>query len=230
MNLHHNQRDQQSSLSGKQGPGELRFGRSLIIGLTGGIATGKSTVAGMLTELGARVISADAMVHEMLRPGTPVYKSVVEEFGREILDENRAIDRRKLAQIVFNDPDRRVRLEQILHPEVLSSIGDYVRAFRERESGVLVLEIPLLIETSSQGLVDKVLVVTAEQQTQIERLKYRYSINESQALLRIKAQMPLSDKVKLADWVISTEGSIESTREQVESVWRQAQKLLAQRK
>ena len=199
-----------------------------MVGLTGGAATGKTTVARMFKALGAKVLSADEIVHKMLRPGADMWQAVVREFGEGILAEGGKLDRRKLAETVFHDPRKRLRLEAITHPPVLDHLSAEAERFRDTGEGVLILEIPLLVETSSLGLVDKVLVVTAEQETQIRRLQKRYSIGREEAMLRIKSQLPMSEKLRHADWVVSTEGELCSTRKQVERVWSTIQKSLTQ--
>ncbi|MCL6518559.1 MAG: dephospho-CoA kinase [Armatimonadetes bacterium] len=202
----------------------------LIVGLTGGAASGKSTVAKMLADLGARVISADDMVHGLLDNDPEVQKEIIQAFGKDILNEQGRIDRRKLGKIVFKDAEKRARLEKIIHPRVLAQIESEINNFRKQCEGVLVVEIPLLIETSSVRMVDKVLVISAEQETQIERLQKRYGISRREALQRITAQLPMAEKIKHADWVISTEDTFEKTKEQVNSVWHAMQELLAQQK
>lgn len=182
----------------------------------------------MLQRLGACVISADEIVHELLQPGTEVYREVVGEFGNEILADDGTVDRARLADIVFRDARKRRRLEEIVHPPVLTRIAEQIERFRTTGHGILVVEIPLLIETSSVGMVDKVLVVTAEQETQIGRLVKRYGVTHEEALLRIRSQLPMSEKVKYADWVVSTEGTISHTEEQVQRVWDLLQKAVAQ--
>ncbi|HUV03550.1 MAG TPA: dephospho-CoA kinase [Armatimonadota bacterium] len=201
-----------------------------MIGLTGGVATGKTTVAGMFKALGAKVLSADEIVHEMLQPGSNVWSAIVDEFGDGILGEDGRIDRRKLAETVFSDTEKRLRLEAITHPPVLEFLAAEAERFRNTGQGVLMLEIPLLVETASLGLVDKVLVVSAEQDTQIRRLQKRYSLTREEAKLRIRSQLPMSEKIKHADWVVSTEGALRSTREQVERVWSTIQESVAQGK
>jgi dephospho-CoA kinase len=202
---------------------------NIVIGITGGIATGKTTVAGMLGAFGAKVVSADEIVYELMRPHTDVWRSIVDEFGEEILSSDGTIDRKRLARVVFRDAERRSRLESITHPRVFARLAEIAKSFREHDNGVLIIEIPLLVETSSEWLVDKVIAVTAEQDAQICRLKYRYGIDDREALCRIRSQMPLSEKVKFADWIVSTDGSVQSTSEQVASVWGNIQKQLAPR-
>ena len=202
--------------------------KALVLGLTGGIATGKTTVAGMLRDLGATLISADEIAHRMLEPGTPAWYAVVREFGDEILKDDRTIDRAKLGDLVFRNAEARARLEEIVHPPVLSYLSREAEGFRCGGAGVLVIEIPLLVETSSFSLVDKVLVVGAEQETQIRRLEKRSRISREEAIRRISSQRPLTEKVRHADWVVTTDGTLRSTKQQVSEVWHDIQKLLAQ--
>lgn len=211
----------------KERTGSFFARNSLVVGLTGGVATGKSTVASMLAELGAKVVNADDMVHDLLKPDTNTWSAVVDEFGKGIVRPDRTIDRAALGDIVFHDEERRRRLEEIVHPPVLKALEEAAQEFRRSGNGVLVLEIPLLVETSSLHVVDKVLVVTAEQETQINRLKKRYCISNEEAASRIAAQLPMRDKLRHADWVISTEGTMCDTKKQVEVVWYHIQKLLA---
>lgn len=204
--------------------------KALVLGLTGGIATGKSTVASILADLGAQVIDADAVVHALMRHGTDVWQEVVREFGEDILQPNGEIDRKRLGKTVFGDPEKRKRLEAIIHPHVLRYLWEEAQRFRDSGTGVLVLEIPLLVEVAAFDTIDKVLVVTAEQGTQIRRLVKRNGISRREAVLRISSQMPVSEKVKHGDWVVSTDGALRSTKEQVYKVWTDIQKLLAQPK
>lgn len=202
--------------------------KALVLGLTGGIATGKTTVAGMLSDLGATLISADEIAHSMLEPGTPAWYAVVREFGDEILKDDRTIDRAKLGDLVFRDAEARARLEGMVHPPVLDYLSQEAARFRSGGAGVLVIEIPLLVETSSFSLVDKVLVVAAEQETQIRRLEKRSRVSREEAIRKISSQRPLTEKVRHADWVVTTDGTLRSTKQQVSKVWDDIQKLLAQ--
>lgn len=209
--------------------GSFSCPRSLVIGVTGGIATGKSTVARMLEDLGARRISADEIVHDLLKPGTEVQRRVVEEFGPGILATNGEIDRRALGEVVFSDAERRRRLEAIVHPRVMAEIAGQIAEFRRGRTGVLVVEIPLLVEVGAADMVDKVLVVSAEQETQIDRLQKRYNMSQHEAELRVRSQLPIEEKAKHADWVISNEGTLRTTKRRVIRLWSEVQKSLALR-
>lgn len=204
--------------------------RSLVIGLTGGVADGKTTVGHMLKSFGAVYISADAIVHELLQRGTDVWRSIVSRFGDGVLRPDGEIDRRRLGAIVFTDSEMMAELEGIIHPRVFARLTEIARDFKCNRKGILVLEIPLLVEKSYYAEIDKVLVVASEQETQICRLQERYGIDRKAAVERIASQLPTSEKVKHADWVISTNTTLEETREQAERVYASAQKLLAQGK
>jgi dephospho-CoA kinase len=209
--------------------GSLCENGSLVVGLTGGIATGKSTVAGMLADLGAEVISADDLVHRLLAEDASVRSDIVRKFGGSVLDKRGSIDRQALGRIVFENPEQRAVLEAIIHPLVLQTLKREVDAFRRKTCGVLVLEIPLLIEVGAFDLIDKVLVVTAEQETQICRLEKREAMSRDAALARIASQMPLSEKVRYGDWVVDTTGEYCATKEQIYKVWKDLEELLAHR-
>jgi len=203
---------------------------ALVVGITGGVATGKSTVAAMLKELGAEVLSADEIVHELLARDEDIRKSIISEYGEDILDDKGNINRRRLADVVFRSEEKRRKLEQIIHPRVIATIERKVEEFRQGGSGILAVEIPLLVETSTFYLVDKILLVTAEQHTQLERLQNRYGLSRAEAMLRVRAQLPLEVKRKYADLIINNDGSIQATREQVEQVWRVLQRWVAGKK
>jgi dephospho-CoA kinase len=211
-------------------PGSFSKTGSVVVGVTGGIATGKSTVCAMFKELGAQVISADEIAHHLMEPYTDVWKNIKNSYGDGILNADETINRRKLSAIVYADPKKLRHLEEITHPQVLKQLAEKSKEFHTEKDGILILEIPLLIETSSQYMVDKVIVVASEQKTQIERLINRYGINSEEALLRIKSQIPMEEKKKVADWVINTEESIISTKEHIYRIWRLLQNMLAHTK
>lgn len=200
---------------------------ALVIGLTGGYGSGKSTVSKMFESFGAKTVSADGLVHEAFEKGSIVWERVAEEFGKDILKKGGEIDREKLGKIVFSDEEKRKLLESIVHPEVIKKLKYEAEVFRRAGKGVLLLEIPLLFEASLENIVDKIIVVRAEQETQITRLQKRYGISREEAFLRIKSQIPLEYKMKHADWIVSSECSIESTRVEASTIWLAIQKLLA---
>ena len=184
-----------------------------IIGLTGGIASGKSLVSRTLKGLGMTVVDADDISHEILAHDTSIRQEVVRTFGKEVLNEEGEIDRGKLGRIVFfQDPEARKALEAILHPPIREEM--WKRA-RESRSDDVVLDIPLLIETAAHERVDLVVVVYATRELQIQRLMVRDGISRQEAMKRIDSQLPLEEKVSSAHYIINNTGSVEETEEQV---------------
>lgn len=183
-----------------------------LIGLTGNIATGKSTVAKMLAELGATVIDADALVHELQRRGTPVYDAIVAAFGRGILDRAGEIDRKALGSIVFGDAEKLRTLESIVHPAVLIESD---RRVRSAPAPIVVYEAIKLIEAGRAAMCDAVWVVTARREVQLERLMRTRGLSEAEARQRLDAQPPQSQKLKYAHVVIDNSGELAETRRQV---------------
>ncbi|MEW6524559.1 MAG: dephospho-CoA kinase [Bacillota bacterium] len=191
----------------------------LVIGLTGGIASGKSTLSSILQQLGAHIIDADAVAHEVVRPGTPAHRELVEAFGRDILNPDSTINRRRLGRLVFSDREALHRLNNITHPRVISAIAGELDALRRQGTGVVVVDAPLLIEAGMTGLVDEVWVVAVDESTQLERLMSRDRYSFREAMNRLGAQLPLREKVRHAHRVINNSGTVEETRRQVEVIW-----------
>ncbi len=192
----------------------------LVIGLTGGIASGKSTVSAILRDLGATVIDGDAIARAVTRPGEPAYQEIVATFGPGILKSDGSLDRRALGRKVFTDPDLRRTLNRITHPRIIARIAELVDQARERGDRVVVIEAPLLIEAGMQDMVDEVWVVLVDEETQVERLMARERYPEAEAQGRVEAQLPLAEKLKFAHRVIDNRGSVEETRRAVEKLWR----------
>jgi dephospho-CoA kinase len=190
----------------------------LRIGLTGGIACGKSTVAAELRDQGIRVFDADAFVHEMLKAGQPAYTDVVREFGPGILSSDAQIDRGKLGAIVFADPARLARLNQITHPRVMAAVVNWF-ASHDGPGGpaIAIVEAALLVEAGYRDKLDRLIVVRCRPDQQLDRLLAR-GFGEAQALQRINAQLPAAQKAALADYIIDTSGSIGETQRQVREV------------
>ena len=188
-----------------------------LIGLTGNIACGKSTVLRQLARLGAHTIDADKRIHDILRKGGPAYEPVLAEFGPRILGEDEEIDRRELGRIVFADPAKLRRLEEIEHPIVRRVIEDEIRAATEP---VVVLDAIKLIESGWAARCDAVWVVTCRRDQQIERLVITRGYSPQEAEERVNAQSPQEQKVKRADVVIDNSGSLEDTMSQVLAAWR----------
>ncbi|MDH4083183.1 MAG: dephospho-CoA kinase [Nitrospira sp.] len=175
----------------------------ILIGLTGGVATGKSTVAKMFERCGAVVIDADQLAREVVRPGKPAWREIVSTFGRSILNPDRSINRHVLGTIVFHDKTKLRRLERIIHPRVAREQARLTRQVARKDpDAVVIYDVPLLFESGIDKRVDKTIVVTADRETQITRLKNRNSLTRSEALRRIKSQMPLRMKRRRADHVL----------------------------
>ncbi len=191
---------------------------AIILGVTGGVATGKSTIAGMLRQLGAVVIDADRISHRFLRRGTPSWQKVVDEFGDEILNKNLVINRKRLGKIIFADKDKRKRLERIIHPLVIETVKRKITQAIKKEQRIIVIDAPLLIESGMRSLVDKLIVVNATNHIQRKRLAER-GLRREDADRRINSQLPLTMKVKLADYVIENNGDLACTEKQVRRIW-----------
>lgn len=194
-----------------------------VVGLTGGIASGKSTVAAMLRDLGAVVIDADQIVRELQRPGSEAFEEIVATFGREVVASDGTLDRGALGAVIFSDPVARRRLNAILHPRVRARIRQKVDRLQRDlpQETMVVLDVPLLLDTAPREAfsMEGVIVVAADEATQIERLRQRTPMSEEKARRRLSAQRPLREKVAEADWVIQNSGSLEETRRQVEALW-----------
>jgi len=191
----------------------------MVLGITGGLASGKSTVAAAFARRGARVISADAIAHELTLPGSALTRAVLERFGSGFgrSEEANALDRRKLAALIFSDEVARRDLEAITHPPIVSRMRDEIARLTALEPrGLVVVEIPLLYECGLEGLVDKVVVASCDSQTQAQRLCEREpELNIAQARKRIETQMPLADKARRADFVVDASGPPEGVEAQV---------------
>jgi dephospho-CoA kinase len=191
-----------------------------LIGLTGGIATGKSTVARLLAARGAAVVDADRLAREVVAPGTPALAEIAAEFGPGVVGAGGALDRAALGRLVFADPARRRRLEQITHPRIGALMGERIAAALASGAPLVVADIPLLFEGDRPGLVEGVLLVDAPAEVQLGRLIRRDGLDPEDARRRVAAQMPLADKRRLATWVIDNGGTEEQTAEQVDVWWR----------
>jgi dephospho-CoA kinase len=191
----------------------------IVIGITGGIASGKSTVSRMLSELGAVVIDADKVGHEAFCPHTEAWRKVVAAFGKAILGQNEEIDRSKLAQLVFNDPKALKRLNRIMHPLMHEIVRQKIEAQRNQGVEVVVLEATLLIEAKWTDLVDQVWVTITPEAAVVNRLVSQKKFTEEQAMARIKSQTPIAQRAKNADVVIENDSDMNSLRKKVEALW-----------
>jgi dephospho-CoA kinase len=190
-----------------------------VLGLTGGIGSGKSMVASMFAQLGADVIDADQLAREVVEPGQPALEEIATAFGRDIMLPDGRLDRGKLGRIIFADPAARARLNAITHPRIQERMATEV-ALRGSRPGVLIVDIPLLYENGRSGTVEAVIVVWVDSKTQLRRLSGRGGLTVDEAQQRIAAQMPLDEKRARADVVIDNSGSRENTRRQVEAIYR----------
>ncbi len=192
----------------------------LIVGLTGGIASGKSIAAKVFQDLGAHIIDADKIVHALLEPGQQAWEEVIEYFGPGIMFPDKTIDRRRLGEIVFNNAEKRLWLNQCLHPKVFAAYTACVKHLRTRDpDALIVFDAALLIETGYHKKMDMVVVVYADEEQQRERLTNRDGFSREQALARIRSQMPLCEKRKHADYVIRNTGTREETERQAREVF-----------
>ena len=189
-----------------------------LIGLTGGIASGKSTVAAILARLGAAVINADELSREVVQPGKEAWKEIVDLFGPEILQKDNTLDRRKLRKIVFDRPAARKQLEAIIHPRVRALAEAKIQELATAGHSVIVYEVPLLFEVQLHHWLRPVILVACDANTQKTRLRQRDRLTETEAQKHIKAQMSLDEKRKLADYIIENNGSFEELEHRVQSV------------
>jgi len=195
-----------------------------VVGLTGGLASGKSTVARILRELGAVVVSADEVAREVVEPDTPAYAEIIQAFGTEVLQESGRIDRARLARLIFADPDARALLNRITHPRIRARLHEEVDRLQRSlpADAVIVLDIPLLLDTAPRDVfpLEGVIVVAVDEATQVDRLRRRDRISAAEARRRLQAQRPLREKVAEADWIIDNSQSRQETRRQAEDLWR----------
>ena len=188
----------------------------IVVGLTGGVATGKSTVAKMFKQCGAVVIDADELARDVVKPGKPAWHAIVKTFGKTVLTSDRTINRQALGAVVFNNRVKLRRLERIIHPRVARQQVKLTRqAVRNDPKAVVIYDVPLLFEVGIDKRVDKIIVVSADQETQLARLKKRNGLSRAEALRRIRSQMPLAKKIQRTDHVLDGTLSRTSLRRQV---------------
>jgi dephospho-CoA kinase len=190
-----------------------------VIGLTGNFGTGKTTVSQILAELGAVIIDADKLGHELLQPDAETYGEIVAAFGKSILKPNGEIDRNKLGKLVFADAAALNRLNRILHPRIYEIAERKVEEYRKADTRIVVLEAALLIEAGWMPFVGQVWVTTAPEATIVRRLKSQRGLKKEQILARLQAQMSSEEKVKRADVVINTDCSLDELRKRVTELW-----------
>jgi dephospho-CoA kinase len=190
----------------------------MILGLTGGIATGKSTVTGMLRERGIPVIDADQIAREVVEPGKPAFEAIMDHFGRDILLADGQLDRKKLGEIVFSDESERQKLNAIVHPEVRRVMREEAKMAEKNGASIVFMDIPLLFESKLQHMVEKIAVVYAPASMQLARMLERDELEEEQALKRLRAQFPIDQKREEADFLIDNSRTREETERQVEDM------------
>jgi len=190
-----------------------------VIGLTGGIGSGKSSVAQFLAELGAVVLDTDELGHEALQPDTEAWREVVAVFGRQVLTSEGEVDRKKLGELVFANPEALLRLNRIVHPHIGKMVQAQLEQYRRQGVKVVVLEIPLLVETGGTALVDEVWVTVADEPAVLSRLEKRSGLSRQQSLARIRAQASNGERVQHADVVINNNGSLDELKAQVKKLW-----------
>jgi len=191
-----------------------------VIGLTGGIGSGKSTVSQFLAELGAVILNADEVGHEAFKPDTEIWREVVATFGRQIVTPNGNIDRKKLGNIVFGNPESLSRLNQIMHPRMYALAKAQLEEYRQQGTRVVVLEAPLLLEAGWTSLVDEVWVTTAPEATVLKRLEERTGLSQAESLARIRSQLPSAERVRHAAVVINTDCDLDELKSRVKELWR----------
>ena len=190
-----------------------------VIGLTGGIGSGKSTVSQFLAELGAVILNADEVGHEAFKPDTEIWREVVATFGRQIVTPNGNIDRKKLGNIVFGNHESLSRLNQIMHPRMYALAKAQLEEYRQQGTRVVVLEAPLLLEAGWTSLVDEVWVTTAPEATVLKRLQERTGLSQAESLTRIRSQLSSEERVRRADVVINTECALDELKSKVKELW-----------
>jgi dephospho-CoA kinase len=191
----------------------------MVLGITGSIASGKSTVSGMFQARGALLVSADQLAREAVLPGSAVLARLVERFGGDILLANGELNRTRLGALVFADPVARRDLEAIMHPAIAALAETRLRRLRRADETLIVYEAPLLFEAGAEDRVDRVLVVRIDPGVQLQRLMRRDGLDEAAARLRIAAQMPQAEKLARADFVIDNSAGREFTEQQVAALW-----------
>lgn len=193
----------------------------LHVGMTGNIASGKSQAAHVFAELGAHIISADLIAHGLLAKGCTIYERVVAAFGNGILAPDGSIERRKLGEIVFSDAEKRAQLNGVIHPavreEIMRRVHEYAESFPR---GIVIVDAALLVESGSYRLYDYLIVVTCDPTLQLARIINRDGLTVEQARVRMAAQMPVEEKLRLASYTIDTSRTFKETREQIEAIYR----------
>jgi len=191
--------------------------KKIIIGVTGSFGSGKTTVSSFLKSFGAGVIDADKIAHQVISPGSSCRGRLVQLFGKDILSQGDRVDRKKLGKIVFENRKLVDRLNRLVHPEVIKIIKQNIKCAK---NNILILDAPLLIESGLNKVVDYLIVVKVKKDEQFKRIEKRTALGKTEITKRIKSQMSLQDKVRLADFVIDNSGTLQNTKKQVREVWK----------
>jgi len=198
----------------------------ILVGLTGGVATGKSTVAKMFKQCGAVVIDADQLAHEVVKPGKPAWREIVKTFGKTLLNPDRTLNRRELGALVFGNRIKLRQLERIIHPHVAREQARLTKqAAKKDPHAVVIYDVPLLFEAGIDKRADHTIVVTADRDTQIARLKKRNGFSRAEAIRRIRSQMPLAKKIQRADHALNGTVPHPSLRKQVGQLFKSLRRL-----
>jgi len=202
----------------------------LIVGLTGGIASGKSTIADMFKREGAYIIDIDMISRDVVKPGKPAWQDVVHIFGKEVLNEDQTLNRKKVGDIVFSDAEKRKKLEEIIHPKITAETLMKINEIAKKDNqAIVIIDIPLLIETDKQDTVNKVVLVYTSPQGQIERLVKRDGLSLEDAHKRLASQMPIENKKKYAHYIINNEEPLKEIQKRVKEIFRELKKEEAQK-
>jgi dephospho-CoA kinase len=202
----------------------------LIVGLTGGIASGKSTIADMFKKEGAYIIDIDMISRDVVKPGKPAWQDVVHIFGKEVLNEDQTLNRKKVGDIVFSDAEKRKKLEEIIHPKITAETLMKINEIAKKDNqAIVIIDIPLLIETDKQDTVNKVVLVYTSPQGQIERLVKRDGLSLEDAHKRLTSQMPIENKKKYAHYIINNEEPLKEVQKRVKEIFRELKKEEAQK-
>jgi len=195
---------------------------ALIVGLTGGIVGGKSTVALMFKDLGAKIVDADKLGHSVILPHRPAWEKITRLYGKDILRNDLTIDRKQLSKIVFTNQTLLKKLNEITHPEIIKLIKKEINLAKNKthsQEKILIIDAALIYEAKIDRLMDKIVVVYIDEDEQIKRLIKRNNLSKDEALQRIKSQMPMKEKAEMADYVIDNSSSLDETKKQVEKIW-----------
>lgn len=201
----------------------------LTVGVTGGVASGKTTVSRIFEEEGAYLIDADQIARELVRPKTPAWRELIRAFGKEILEKSGTLNRKRLAEIAFSDPEKRGLLNRILHPRIKREMEKRARQIGQKDpDAIVIFDVPLLVETGFHHEVDQVVVVISKEAQQIQRMKKRSGLSEKETRRILSSQLEKEEKMKVADFVIRNEGSIKETRQKAKEVFQELRKVALQ--